>query len=55
MNAARRKAIYAALVALGGVAVAFGLVTQQQNEAIAGILLALSNALAFLNVNEDVE
>lgn len=53
MKAKQRKAIYRALVALGAVAVVYGLATQDQVDALAGALLALSNLLASVNVSED--
>lgn len=55
LTPARRKAIYAVVAVLAAALVAFGLVTQEQMDAlvqlIAGIIAALTALMAALNTN----
>ena len=46
----RRKAIYALAIAVGAVLVAFGLLSADKADAIPGVVLALTNLLAVVNV-----
>lgn len=61
MNASQRKAIYAAAAAIGAVAVVFGLITQEEADAVVaavvavgGVLPSLAAVLALFKTNDAV-
>lgn len=53
LSAKRRKGVYALGVAIAGAALVFGLITAERATALLGVLYALTNMLALLNVTPD--
>lgn len=51
-NDAARKSIYAVAIAALGVFAVYGFLNDQQVEAFGGLVLALTNLLAYVNVGE---